>query len=74
MPLSNSTNRKLDTKSFREKATLGEFSTEFKDGVDIDNSNYFQMFHGVCIHTPTTTNQTSVTGIKIFQPNRMIWS
>src|SRR3989339_488449 len=32
------------------------------------------MFHGVCIHTPTTTSHTKVTGIKIFQPKRMIWS
>jgi hypothetical protein len=32
------------------------------------------MFQGVCIHTPTTTSQTNVTGIKIFQPKRMIWS
>ncbi len=35
---------------------------------------YFQMLYGVCIHAPITTSQTSVTGMKIFQPRRMIWS
>ena len=33
-----------------------------------------QMFQGDWIHRPTTTSQTSVTGMKIFQPRRMIWS
>ena len=32
------------------------------------------MFQGVCIHAPTTTSQTSVTGMNTFQPRRMIWS
>jgi hypothetical protein len=31
------------------------------------------MFQGVCIQTPMMTNQTKVTGMKIFQPKRMIW-
>ena len=35
---------------------------------------YFQMFQGDWITRPTTTSQTSVTGMKIFQPSRMIWS
>jgi hypothetical protein len=34
----------------------------------------FQMFHGVCIQMPTTISHTRVTGMKIFQPRRMIWS
>ena len=32
------------------------------------------MFHGDSIHKPTMTNQTNVTGMKIFHPKRMIWS
>src|SRR5712671_2149294 len=32
------------------------------------------MFQGDWIHSPTTTSHTSVTGMKIFQPRRMIWS
>ncbi|MCY1377408.1 hypothetical protein D9M69_649800 [compost metagenome] len=35
---------------------------------------YFQMFHEVCIRPPTSSSQTKVTGMKIFQPRRMIWS
>ena len=35
---------------------------------------HFQIFSGVCIQTATTISQTSVTGMKTFQPNRMIWS
>ena len=34
----------------------------------------FQMFHDVCIQMPTTSSHTRVTGMKIFQPRRMIWS
>ena len=37
-------------------------------------SPHFQMLNGDWIHRPTTTSQTSVTGMKIFQPRRMIWS
>jgi hypothetical protein len=65
---------KLDKKSFNEKALAADRSTVFEMGVDIDSSNYIQMFHGVCIHTPITTSHTKVTGMKIFQPSRMIWS
>ena len=35
---------------------------------------HFQIFNGDWIHRPTTTSHTSVTGMKIFQPSRMIWS
>ena len=35
---------------------------------------YFQMFQDVCIRPPTSSSQMSVTGMKIFQPRRMIWS
>ena len=37
-------------------------------------SPYFQIDQGDSIHRPMTTSQTSVTGMKIFQPRRMIWS
>ena len=37
-------------------------------------SAYFQMFQGEYSQAPTTTSHTSVTGMKIFQPRRMIWS
>jgi hypothetical protein len=74
MPLSNSTRKKLEKKSFKEKEFTGKPSTEFEVGVDIDTLNYFQIFQGVCIQTPMTTNHTNVTGINIFQPKRMIWS
>jgi hypothetical protein len=30
------------------------------------------MFQGVCIQIATTTNHTPVSGMKIFQPKRMI--
>ena len=39
-----------------------------------DASCYFQMFHGVCIQTATTTSHTRVIGMNTFQPSRMIWS
>ena len=32
------------------------------------------MFQGECNHAPTINSHTKVTGIKIFQPKRMIWS
>ena len=38
------------------------------------SSAHFQMLYGDWIQRPTTTNQTRVTGMKIFQPRRMIWS
>jgi hypothetical protein len=38
------------------------------------SSFHFQMLNGDWIHRPTTTSQTSVMGMKIFQPRRMIWS
>ena len=37
-------------------------------------SAYFQMFQGEYSQAPTTTSHTRVTGMKIFQPRRMIWS
>ena len=33
-----------------------------------------QMLAGEWSQTPTTNNQIKVTGMKIFQPKRMIWS
>src|SRR5690606_39438658 len=33
-----------------------------------------KMLYGVCIQAPMTTSHTRVTGMKIFQPRRMIWS
>ena len=33
-----------------------------------------QMFQGVCIQIAKTTSHTPVSGMKIFQPKRMIWS
>jgi hypothetical protein len=33
-----------------------------------------QMFQGECNQAPTTNSHTKVTGMKIFQPRRMIWS
>jgi hypothetical protein len=57
---------KLERKSFREK-------DEGRDRVSV-LMTYFQILNGVCIHTATTTNHTRVTGMKIFQPSRMIWS
>ena len=74
MPLSSSLSIKLDRKSFSEKEVAVDASTELEVGVVIDNSNYFQIFQGVCIQNATTTSQTMVAGIKIFQPSRMIWS
>src|SRR5690606_27374760 len=35
---------------------------------------YCQMFQGVCIQIARTTSQIPVSGMKIFQPKRMIWS
>jgi hypothetical protein len=35
---------------------------------------YFQMFNGDMIQKPTTMSHTTQTGMKIFQPRRMIWS
>ena len=32
------------------------------------------MFQGECNHAPTINSHTKVTGMKIFQPKRMIWS
>jgi hypothetical protein len=33
-----------------------------------------QMFQGEWSQMPTTNSHTKVTGMKIFQPKRMIWS
>jgi len=66
MPLNNSVSMKLERKSFREKDEGREIVSVLM--------TYFQMLRGVCIQMATTTNQTSVTGMKIFQPRRMIWS
>ena len=74
MPLKSSDSKKLEKKSDSEKALTEELLLVFKVGVDISDSNYFQMFHGVCIQTPITTSHTKVTGMKIFQPKRMSWS
>ena len=62
MPLSNSSSRKVEKKSLIDETA------------DMATSAYFQMFQGDWIHRPTNTSQTSVTGMKIFQPRRMIWS
>ena len=62
MPLNSSVSKKLLVKSL----------TAVK--ADISTVSYFQIFQGDWIHSPTTTSQTSVTGMKIFQPRRMIWS
>jgi hypothetical protein len=40
----------------------------------IGASLHHQIDQGVCIQAPTMTSQINVTGIKIFQPSRMIWS
>ena len=74
MPLNNSINMKLDRKSFREKGVLNDVFASGVAVVDIKTSPYFQIFHDVCIHAPTTINQTMVKGMKIFHPNRIIWS
>ena len=68
-PLNNSTSMKLERKSLIEKA-----GTAMDVLVDMIYSTYFQMVNGVCIHRPITISQTSVNGMKIFQPKRMIWS
>ena len=47
---------------------------ELHEVSDRGGSCHFQMLYGVCIQAPTTTSQTRVTGMKIFQPRRMIWS
>jgi len=73
-PLKSSASMKLAKKSFSEKADSFDVAEALDVGVDIGNSNYFQMFQGVCIHAPTTTSHRRVTGMKTFQPRRMIWS
>ena len=62
MPLNSSVSMKLEKKSLIGVAGA------------MARSLYFQMFQGDWIHSPTTTSHTSVTGMKIFQPRRMIWS
>lgn len=74
IPLNNSTKRKLERKSFNENSLTAGVLAVGVVGIGIGISNYFQMFQGVCIHTPMNTNQTNVTGMNIFQPKRMIWS
>jgi hypothetical protein len=54
----------------RGTATRRRAANEASEMVTI----YSQMFQGDWIHTPTTTNHSSVIGMKIFQPKRMIWS
>ena len=72
MPLKSSNSKKLDKKS-RSENVLGAEEVETSDGM-LSNSLHFQMFQGVCIQTPMISSHTSVTGMNIFQPNRMIWS
>ena len=67
MPLNSSNSMKLLKKSRSEKGATAV--------VDISVALlYFQRFHDVCIRPPTSSSQTRVTGMKIFQPRRMIWS
>src|SRR3989344_1528129 len=67
MPLSNSTSMKLLKKSLNEKGAAAATAV-------ICVPAYFQIFQGESNHPPTNNKYTSVTGIKIFQPRRMIWS
>ncbi|MNY68792.1 hypothetical protein D3C86_2066160 [compost metagenome] len=67
MPLSSSTSMKLLKKSLNEKGAAAATAV-------IGVPAYFQIFQGESNHPPTTTRHTSVTGMKIFQPRRMIWS
>src|SRR5690606_13202183 len=41
---------------------------------EFDEARHRQRLQGVCIQMPITAIQTSVTGMKTFQPSRMIWS
>jgi hypothetical protein len=58
IPLSSSLRKRLPTYSFIEPISFPHFQ--------IDNGDITQ--------TATTTTQNSVSGMKTFQPNRMIWS
>ncbi|MNT17421.1 hypothetical protein D3C72_1525680 [compost metagenome] len=79
-PLNSSNSMKLPRKSLSENGA--EASLEVRpsppavcEAVMMSSlPAYFQMLNGVCIQPPTTTSHTRVTGMKIFQPRRMIWS
>ena len=70
IPRNSSRSRKLEKKSLNEKDGVAVVVAD----MFFSASPYFQIDQGDWIHRPTTTSQTSVTGMKIFQPKRMIWS
>ncbi|CFN79812.1 Uncharacterised protein [Bordetella pertussis] len=61
-PLNNSVSSRLPKKSLI--ASISSLSL----------THQRQMFQGVCIQIAKTTSHTPVSGMKIFQPKRMIWS
>ena len=67
MPFASSQSMKLLKKSLIEKDAGAATAA-------MDVPAYFQMFQGDSNQAPTINSHTSVTGIKIFQPRRMIWS
>ena len=66
MPLKSSRSMKLLKKSLNEKGVATGFILSCYISIQ------GHKLKGVCIHTPTRTNQTKVTGINIFQPSRII--